>query len=86
MGLRQPTQPVLAAIRQMSHDTAALWKVELHEAALLLSEFAAWLVGVDQPRILSTFRHAADGCVDLCELVGIYVSRRPLAETPESPP
>ena len=36
---RQPTQPVLAAIRQMSYDTAALWKLELHEAAMLLGEF-----------------------------------------------
>ena len=70
----------------MSYDTAALWKLELHEAAMLLGEFSAWLVGVDNPRILSTFRHAADGCVDLCELVGVYVKQRPPAETSESPP
>lgn len=48
---------------------------ELQVTSQLLDDFAAHLITLGEHSTWSSIKHAADGCRDLHDLVGVHVSR-----------
>ena len=74
------SMPVQQALMEMSVATAALWRMEMLDAAAFLGEFSSWLDSVNEPQTGLTIRHAANGCQDLADLIQVYISNH---ETPD---
>ena len=71
----RPTRSVLDSLGTMSGDTAAHWMRELQATSQLLDDFATHLITLGEHEIWTSIKHAADGCRDLHDLVGVHVTR-----------
>ena len=71
------SQPALAAMADMSADTASLWLLEVNNAADFLGTFATFLLSKDVHQTWGTIQHAADGCLDLAELIKAFIFHHP---------